>query len=162
MATINTGTVVLESDGAGSVLNVVALTGFTETNGWTSRHFKLPIAARCRQQPDQLVDVNLTLDGSTAISTSQLTSYAGGTITVNGGSPSFSGLTTFNGSSITVSGGGTVSLSGVTSYTGISSPTTLEATVTGSVLTLAHLTSMTQTANNYPRKPTSRHWPAAQ
>ena len=33
--TINTGTVVLESDGAGSVLNVSALTGFAEANGWT-------------------------------------------------------------------------------------------------------------------------------
>ncbi len=33
--TINTGTVVLESDGTGSVLNVAALTGFAEANGWT-------------------------------------------------------------------------------------------------------------------------------
>ena len=35
LKTINTGTVVLESDGTGSVLNVSALTGFTEANGWT-------------------------------------------------------------------------------------------------------------------------------
>ena len=34
--TINTGTVVLESDGTNSVLNVSALTGFTEANGWTT------------------------------------------------------------------------------------------------------------------------------
>ena len=35
LKTINTGTVILESDGTGSVLNVPALTGFTEANGWT-------------------------------------------------------------------------------------------------------------------------------
>ena len=35
LKTINTGTVVLESDGTDSVLNVSALTSFTETNGWT-------------------------------------------------------------------------------------------------------------------------------
>ena len=33
LKTINTGTVVLESDGTGSVLNVPALTSFTETGG---------------------------------------------------------------------------------------------------------------------------------
>ena len=35
LQTINTGTVVLESDGANSVLNVAALTSFAEANGWT-------------------------------------------------------------------------------------------------------------------------------
>ena len=35
LKTINTGTVVLESDGTSSVLNVPALTSFTETNGRT-------------------------------------------------------------------------------------------------------------------------------
>ncbi len=35
LQTINTGTVVLESDGTGSVLNVAALTSFAEANGWT-------------------------------------------------------------------------------------------------------------------------------
>ena len=33
LQTIDTGTVVLESDGTGSVLNVPALTSFTETGG---------------------------------------------------------------------------------------------------------------------------------
>ena len=150
LTTINTGTVVLESDGTGSVFNVGVLTGFTEANGWT---YSLLQASNGGTMHDSgltsLSNVNLTLDGSTAISTSQLTSYAGGTITVNGGSPSFSGLTTFNGSSITVSGGGTVSLPGVTSDTGISGTTTLEATGTGSTLTLAHLTGVTQPTNNY-------------
>ena len=150
LATINTGTVVLESDGTGSVLNVGALTSFTEANGWT---FSLLQASNGGTVHDgsltSLSNVNLTLNASTAISTSQLTSYAGGTITVNGGSPSFSGLTTFNGSSITVSGGGTVSLPGVTSYTGIPGTTVLEATGTGSTLTLPHLSSVTQPTNNY-------------
>ena len=46
LKTINTGTVILESDGTGSVLNVSALTGFTEANGWTTRLSKPPTAAR--------------------------------------------------------------------------------------------------------------------
>ena len=36
LKTIDTGTVVLEADGTSSVLNVSALTGFTEANGWTN------------------------------------------------------------------------------------------------------------------------------
>ena len=37
----------------------------------------------------------------------------------------------------------------MTSYTGICGTTTLEATGTGSTLTLAHLTGVTQPTNNY-------------
>ena len=120
LTTINTGTVVLESDGSeqrierggidqlhgGQRLDVSTLQA---SNGGTVHDGSLT----------SLSNVNLTLSRAHAISTAQLTSYSGGTITINGGSPSFSGLTSFNGSSITVSGGGTVSLPGVTSYTGI-------------------------------------------
>jgi hypothetical protein len=35
LQTINTGSVILESDGSGSVLDVAALTSFTEPNSWT-------------------------------------------------------------------------------------------------------------------------------
>ena len=61
----------------------------------------------------------------------------------------FGSVTSFDTDNIAVSGGASLSLPGVTSYTGNTGTTTLEATGTGSVLTLAHLTSVTQPTNNY-------------
>ena len=58
-------------------------------------------------------------------------------------------MTSFNSGNITVSGGAALSLPGVTSYTGNTTTTTLEATGTGSSLTLANLASVTEGANNY-------------
>ena len=102
-----------------------------------------------------LSNVNLTIGGSSTIATAQLQSFAGAADDQRG-SPSFSGLTSFNGGNITVSGGATLSLPGVTSYTGNGNTTTLEATGTGSTLTLANLATVTQTANNYPAQPQVR------
>ncbi len=150
LKTINTGTVVLEADGANSTLNIAALTGFTEANGWTDSTLQATGGGTVADGGlTGLSGVNLDLDGSSTIATSQLTSYGGGSMTISGGSPSFAGLTSFSGSSITVSGGGTVSLPKVTSDTGSGGTTTIEATGTGSTLTLANLTSVTQAPNNY-------------
>ena len=150
LKTINTGTVILESDGASSVLNISALTGFTEANGWTTSTLQATNGGTVDDGAlASLSGVNLTTDGTSTIATAQLTSYAGGSIAIDGGSPSFAGLATFNGSNITVSGGAKVSLPKVTSYAGSSATTTLEATGAGSTLTLANLASLTQSANNY-------------
>ena len=75
-------------------------------------------------------NINLTIDGT-------------------GENLTLGGLTSFNSDNITVSGGASLSLPGVTSYSGNATTTTLEATGTGSTLTLAKLTSVTQTANGY-------------
>ena len=116
LKTIDTGTVVLEADGASSVLNVSALTSFTEANGWTNSTLQATNGGTVEDSSlTSLSGVNLTIDGASTIATAQLTSYTGGSITVTGGSPSFAGLTSFTSSNITVSGGGTVSLPGLTS-----------------------------------------------
>ena len=136
------------------MLNVSALTGFTEANGWTTSTLQATNGGTVDDGAlASFSGVNLTIDGTSTIATAQLTSYAGGSIAINGGSPSFAGLTSFNGSNITVSGGATVSLPGVTSYAGNGDTTTLEATGTGSTLTLANLASVTESANNYPARP---------
>ena len=71
------------------------------------------------------------------------------------------GLTSFDSANITVSGGASLSLPGVTSYTGNDVTTTLEATGTGSSLTLANLATVTEAFNSYPAWTNSRPSPAA-
>ena len=99
---INTGTVHLEADGANSVLNVAGLTGITEANGWTTSTLQATNSGTVNDGGlVTLAGTNLTIDGTATIATAQLTSYAGGSISISGGSPSFAGLTSFNGSNVT-------------------------------------------------------------
>ena len=150
LKSINTGTVILKADGASSVLNISALTGFTEANGWTTSTLQATNGGTVDDGAlTGMSGVNLTTDGTSTIATAQLTSYASGSIAIDGGSPSFAGLTSFSGSNITVSGGGTVSLPGITNYTGNGSTSALEATGTGSALTLAKFAGVTEGANGY-------------
>ena len=144
LQTINTGTVVLESDGTSSVLNVSALTSFTEANGWTTSTLQASNGGTVDDSSlASLSNVNLTSPARARTSRSAaLTSYSSG--------------------NITVSGGATLSLPGVTSYTGNGGTTTLEATGTGSTLTLANLASRDRGRQQLPgRRPSSRPWPAA-
>ncbi len=131
LKTINTGTVILESDGTGSTLNVAALTGFTETGGWTYSTLQASTNGTVDDSSlTSLSNVNLNVDG------------AGQNLTL-------AGLTSYSSGNITVSGGATLSLPGITSYTGNATTTTLEATGAGSTLTLANLASVTQPGNTY-------------
>ena len=124
---------VLESDGTGSVLNVSALTGFTEANGWTTSTLQASNGGTVNDSSlASLSNVNVNIAGS-------------------GENLTLGCLTSYGSGNITVSGGATLSLPGLTSYTGNGGTTTLEATGTGSVLTLANLATMTESANNYRR-----------
>ena len=129
--TINTGTVVLESDGTNSALNVSALTGFTEANGWTTSTLQASNGGTVSDSSlASLSDVNVNIAGAAEnLTLGSLTSYGSG--------------------NITVSGGATLSLPGLTGYTGNSGTTTLEATGAGSTLTLANLATITESANSY-------------
>ena len=89
-----------------------------------------------------LASVNLTLDSSTAMTTSQITSMTSCAINVGGGSPNFADVTDLDDSSATASGGATLSFPGVTSYTANGTESVLEATGTGSTLSLPNLTSL--------------------
>ena len=132
LKTINTGTVILEADGTGSTLNVPALTGFTEANGETY--------STLQASNGGTVDVSKL----TALSNVDL-NYAGSTSDLKIGS-----LTSYNTGNLTVSGGASLSLPGITSYTGNTATTALEATGTGSSLTLANLATVTEASNAYP------------
>ena len=117
LQTINTGTVVLESDGTGSTLNVAALTSFTETNGWTYSTLQASNGG--------------TVDDSNLASLSSVNLNVAGP----GEDLTLAGLTSYDSGNITVSGGASLSLPGITGYTGNTTTTTLEATGTGSTLT---------------------------
>ena len=108
-----------------------ALTTFTESNGWTLSTLQASNNGIINDGAlATLSNINMTISGSAEHVT-------------------LASLTSVNNNNITVSGGASLSLPAVTSYTGNTSTTTLEATGTGSVLTLANLTTVTQPTNNY-------------
>ena len=56
---------ILESDGTGSVLNVAALTSFTETGGWTYSTLQASNGGTVDDSSlASLSNVNLTVDGA--------------------------------------------------------------------------------------------------
>ncbi len=119
----------LGADGAGSVLNVPALTSYTAgsyaiaygagappisgpyngtlsvTHGGTVLYGALT----------QLTGVNLTLDGTGTLAIGQWTAFANAFATISGGTYTFPNLANIDGSQFTVSGGAQVSLPAVTS-----------------------------------------------
>ena len=88
----------------------------------------------------------------------------GGLLTAKGQQVSFSvaGTTSISGANVYAEDGASLVLSQLTSYTGNTSTTTLEATGTGSTLTLANLATVTQDDQRLPGpRRNSRPWPAA-
>ena len=61
-----------------------------------------------------LTRTDLTIDGTATIPTGQITSYTGATITVNSGTPNFSGLTSISGDQVFANGGAVVAFPNVT------------------------------------------------
>ncbi len=104
-----------------------------------------------------LTRTDLTIDGSSIVPTGQFTSYTGATITVNSGTPNFSGLTSISGNQVFANGGAVVAFPNVTSLStpngynvsiqasGTSGP---NGTGTPSEVDLSHVTSLTGTTNN--------------
>ena len=86
--------------------------------------------------------IQITLDGTGTIATSQWSSLTGGgNLTVTGGSYSLAGLTNVNGSSLYAQSGGALTLPNLTSYTETDN-TTFEATGANSTLNLSALTTL--------------------
>ncbi len=127
----------LDAEGTGSVFNAPVLTSFSGSGlqATGAGQFTAPDLTT-------LAGVTLTLDSTTGLATSQITSMTYCRIDVSGASPNFAGVTDLNASSVTASGGATLSFPGVTSYTANGSESTLEATGTGSTLSLPNLTSL--------------------
>ena len=131
------------AQGTGSVVDLSALTNLISDQGGNYSAIQATQGGQIKESKlTSLSDVLLTIDGTGTQDTAQITSLAGDTLTVTGGSPSFAGLTTINGSDINVSGGVSLTLPGVTEYTGGSSySTTLEASGAGSALDLPNVTT---------------------
>ncbi len=173
LAQIGDGPVVLESEGSGSQLNVPALTSF---QGISGRYEFSTLQATnsgtlIGSGLTSLNGVNLTLDGTGTIATAQITSFTNATLSLSAGTVSLPVLADGYNSSFKVSGGATVTLpdltdgddttflvSGgasvtlpvLTSYTGPpNGENTLEATGTGSVLSLPDLTTITEDTTEY-------------
>ncbi len=163
----------LESDGTGSQLNVSALTSVQAQNTITDKS-SLQVTNHGTVLDGSLTSLsgtNLTLDGTGTIATSQITSYTSGTLSLTAGAVNLSALTDIDGSAFQVSGAVTFTLPAVTSATGPSFEVsggasltvpaltaytggngysdTLEATGTGSVLSLPNLASITENTSFY-------------
>jgi hypothetical protein len=115
---IDTGQVLLESDGTGSVLNLGSLQSVAES----AKSYGIDSIVQATNGGD-IVDSNLsTTDytnlviGNNGLDTNPLTSVTNGAIDVNGGNPYFGILSDINGSSVNVSAGATVDLPAITSY----------------------------------------------
>ena len=103
-----------------------------------------------------LTRTDLTIDGTATIPTGQLTSITGDTITVNSGTPDFSGLTSINGNQVFANGGAVVAFPTATALStpngynvsiqasGTSGP---NGTGTPSEIDLSHVTTLTGTSD---------------
>ena len=85
---------------------------------------------------------DVTTDGTGTLGTAQISTYTGGTITANGGTPDYSGLTALSGANLYANNGAVLAFPGVTSYPAQSASTTVQASGTGSLVDLSHLTTL--------------------
>jgi RHS repeat-associated protein len=138
----------ITSDGAGSEINLSALTGIT-SNPTFSTFTITHGAAIDAMLLTAFTGENITLDGSGPIATDQWASLnGGGNLIVKGGSYAFIGLTDVDGSSLTAQSGGMFSLPNLNSFTQTDGPT-FTATGTGSTLDLSHLTTLGMMGNTW-------------
>jgi fibronectin-binding autotransporter adhesin len=163
-------TTALSVDGAGSMLNLDALTsivvqggaeldlsatdgGNLDLSGLTNTSLQGlgganvtdtgGSAIQLNSSFTVLTGINLTLDGTGTIATGQWTSFTNGSVTITGGSYTLPKLTDIDESSLFVTGGASLTLPKLTSY---SDQSFLEFSVdgAGSVLNLSAMTSITQ------------------
>ena len=93
---------------------------------------------------------DVTTDGTGTLGTAQISSFTGGTITANGGTPDYSGLTSLTAANLYANNGAVLAFPGVTSYAAQSVYVpTIQANGTGSVVDLSHLTTLSGDTNTY-------------
>ena len=146
------GPLQLESDGAGSMLDISSLTSFqggsslTDSSGLQVTHGGTVLDASLTS----LSGANLTLDGTGTIAVAPITSFTGGTLSLDAGTLSLPELSDIDGSSLQVTGGASLTLPVLTSYVGPTGYTaTLQATGAGSTLLLSKLASITENSAFY-------------
>ena len=143
--------------GSGSVLDLSALPAILSNQGNTSLLSVTSGGTVLAPKLTTFTDTDLTIDGTATVPTKQITSYTGGTITVNSGTPDFSGLTSIAGDAVYANGGAVVAFPTATALsTPASYNTTIQAsgtsgsngTGTPSEVDLSHVTSLTGTSDN--------------
>ena len=116
--------------GAGSLVTIPLLTSIASDSYYNSTLRAEAGGTIADPLLTTLARTDLMVDSSTAISTAQISSYTGATITVDGGSPDFSGLASIDGDSVYANSGATLTFANVASYTGITNDTYVEASGT--------------------------------
>ncbi len=105
------GIISLDANGAGSSVSVPVLASIASNAAYgtyidsTINNSDAAGGAIVDPLLTTLSRTDITLDANSTLSTAQITSDASGTITINGGSPSFSGLTSMVASTLTVNSG---------------------------------------------------------
>ena len=121
LAEITGGATEIMVDGTGSGLNVPLLTTLVDTNGNVASVIDVTNAGQLNaSQLSSLDGINVNLGTGATIATPQMTSYTGGTVTVNATAADFSGLTEITNSRFVLQAGGTVDLNNATSANGSS------------------------------------------
>jgi RHS repeat-associated protein len=138
------GSIDVESENAGSTIDLSSLTGF---NGGA-----LTVTGQGTVLAPGLTSLNgvgVTLDGTGTLATAQWATLTDGSITIAGGSYTFAGLTDVNGSSLYAQASTSLALPNVTSYTepNFDTSSTFQASGADSVLSLLALTSIATTAS---------------
>ena len=172
-----------QANGAGSKLDLTALTSITGTNGTlniqptsggtieldglpsTTAHdinfmvdgagsaLKLDVLTNVT---DTSLQSNLTVGNGATLTAPVLATYGGGTITVNNQSVTFTALTNVNASSLIANTAGILTLPNVTSYVeGPFANTYFQANGAGSKLDLTAITSITGTTGTLNVQPTA-------
>ena len=133
----------VDADGAGSRVDLSGLTGMDLSNGYLSVTDQGTVLA---PQLTTLVNVNATLDGTGTLATGQWTSFDGGSVTIQGGSYSFTNLANIDAASLYVQASSSLTLPALTSYANTRSydDTYFEATGSGAMLSLPALASLGQ------------------
>ena len=152
LTAISGGAVQLESDGAGSTLNINVLASLTGNAGQqflsglqVTNHGTASASALAT-----LKEANLSLDGTGTLATSQITTFSGGTMALSAGTASFAGLNDADGSSFEASGGGIIGLPDLSSYAAPAGTTAMwTATGSGSKLSLSKLGTITEDTGSY-------------
>ena len=143
-----TQSVTVTADGAGTEIDLSGMTSFSSPGGYLQATNRATILDGMLTK---LSGINVTLDGTQTMATSQWTSLTAGSLSITGGVYDWSDLSDFGSSSVNVELGARVTLPAVKTYLNPSTTTTLSTTFqasgVGSVLSLPALASLTQLPN---------------
>jgi len=149
IGSITTGAVWVKADGASSVVDLTALTTFTDTNINGASQLEARNGGTIIVPNLTTIDaVNLIIGATGVINTAQIETFTNATATADGATPDFSGMTNVQNSNFHAMGGGTITLPGITSYVPddiFNVDRSLKASEASSLLDLSNFTTLAGT-----------------